>query len=243
MKIISFSLYGTNLKYINGMFRNLEIGNTLLPEWKSLIYCGESVSDSTKYKLSDLGAILEDTPGIEDASAMFWRFQIPKDPNLQRIIFRDADSRISAREKFAVEEWESSGETIHIMRDHVSHNSPILGGMWGLKKDGFNYLKEQIENYQPRGEYGEDQKFLSQTVYKMFLDKSMIHDSIFWREKHRRNFPMRSIDGAFVGESFAFDDKPDHISRDKLLTIENSGWKKNLAALKDYLDLLLGRFR
>ena len=48
------------------------------------------------------------------------------------LLSRDLDSLISDRERSAVEEWISSGETTHVMRDNVHHWTPMLGGMWGM---------------------------------------------------------------------------------------------------------------
>ena len=53
------------------------------------------------------------------------------------MISRDADSRLSLREKEAVEKWINSDKDFHIMRDHPHHYYPILGGTWGFK----NYVK------------------------------------------------------------------------------------------------------
>jgi hypothetical protein len=44
---------------------------------------------------------------------------------------RDLDSRFTAREASAVEEWLSIDQPIHSMRDHPNHNTPLLGAAWG----------------------------------------------------------------------------------------------------------------
>lgn len=45
---------------------------------------------------------------------------------------RDVDSRLSARDRMAVEEWIQSGEPFHVLRDHPAHCGwPINAGMWG----------------------------------------------------------------------------------------------------------------
>ena len=64
---------------------------------------------------------------------MFWRFFAHDETDCEYVVFRDADSRISKREKMAVDEWIQSGKSIHIMRDHPYHTVPILGGMWGCR--------------------------------------------------------------------------------------------------------------
>ena len=40
---------------------------------------------------------------------------------------RDLDSRIHEREVEAVEEWLSSDQPVHAMRDHPQHNTAMLG--------------------------------------------------------------------------------------------------------------------
>ena len=40
---------------------------------------------------------------------------------------RDLDSRFSAREVAAVDEWLSIGMPLHSIRDHPNHNTPLLG--------------------------------------------------------------------------------------------------------------------
>ncbi|KAK8405419.1 hypothetical protein O3P69_001755 [Scylla paramamosain] len=47
----------------------------------------------------------------------------------------DVDSRVSQREVAAVEEWLASRKMFHVMRDHPSHNVPVLGGMWDARWD------------------------------------------------------------------------------------------------------------
>jgi hypothetical protein len=63
-----------------------------------------------------------------------WRFAAYDDPNVDRVIFRDADSIISTREAGAVEEWVASGQAFHAMRDYGSHTDLLLAGMWGVAR-------------------------------------------------------------------------------------------------------------
>jgi len=65
--------------------------------------------------------------------AMTWRFLPLGDPMVDIFISRDLDSRVSSRERKAVEEWEHSNLSLHTMRDHPYHGVPFLGGMWGAK--------------------------------------------------------------------------------------------------------------
>ncbi len=47
-----------------------------------------------------------DGSGIEGGIAgMFWRFLVADDPQVDRFIVRDSDSRLNARDAYAVAEW------------------------------------------------------------------------------------------------------------------------------------------
>ena len=49
------------------------------------------------------------------------------------VLSRDLDSRLSAREEAATQEWLHSGLAVHAMRDHPHHTQPLMGGMWGAR--------------------------------------------------------------------------------------------------------------
>ena len=53
-----------------------------------------------------------------DWTSLFWRFHPAGETDVDVMISRDTDSRLSAREVAAVQEWLSSAADVHIMRDH-----------------------------------------------------------------------------------------------------------------------------
>ena len=61
---------------------------------------------------------------------MTWRFLPLMDPTVDRLLPRDSDSLMTAREIDAVRDWLSnSNATFHFMRDHWMHcETQILGG-------------------------------------------------------------------------------------------------------------------
>ena len=65
---------------------------------------------------------------------MSWRFLPLMDPTVDRLLPRDSDSIITAREVAAVGEWlANSSATFHLMRDHFYHcTTDILGGIFDL---------------------------------------------------------------------------------------------------------------
>ena len=63
-----------------------------------------------------------------------WRFNAAIDPDINKYIMRDIDSRISQREKLAVDKWLNSTSTFHIMHDHPGHcGKRMQVGMWSRK--------------------------------------------------------------------------------------------------------------
>jgi hypothetical protein len=63
------------------------------------------------------------------------------------------------------------------------------------------------------GERNEDQIFLEQIVYPAARKSSCVHDSFFFREIWRKNFPTKREDLEFLGEVFDENDYPEKASR------------------------------
>ena len=149
-KIIAFSLWGNEPMYNVGAIKNAELVPEIYGEdWIGRFYIGEDVPQSTRDKLQSLPQIeciyLPDE--IPDWTGMFWRFWTVED-DVDYAVFRDTDSRITTRERLAVDEWIDSDKILHIMRDHPYHSEPIMGGMWGCKaKEMIHRINETI--YKP----------------------------------------------------------------------------------------------
>ena len=137
-----------------------------------------------------------------DWTGMFWRFYPASEDDIDVFIVRDTDSRLSYREKAAVDEWLLSDKGLHIMRDHPYHTSLIMGGMWGMKKGTFPKMKELIEIYKGGNFWQVDQNFLNQFVYPLCKDNIIVHDEFMNFENSKKPFPTKRIDSEFVGDVF-----------------------------------------
>ena len=201
-KIVSFALWGELDNYIVGAIQNAKDVKKYYPGWVARFYCGRSVPNQIieRLKSEDAEVIIKDEAG--DNRGMFWRFEPIDDEDVERVIVRDVDSRISSRECEAVQEWVESGLTGHIMRDHPYHNMVILGGMWGCLGGGVVKIKDNIKEFKPLNERNQDQLFLAEYVYPVLIRKGcLIHDSFFRYESFSRDFPSeREEDLSFVGE-------------------------------------------
>jgi hypothetical protein len=200
-KIISFSLWGNNPKYTIGAVRNSELSNEIYKDWICRFYVGKSVPQEIINQLeskSNVEVISMDESG--DWTGMFWRFLACEDSDV--MISRDTDSRLSLREKVAVDEWLKSNKDFHIMRDHPYHQTEILGGMWGCRNGVLKNIKELITNYKKGNFWQVDQNFLRELIYPIIKEKSFVHDSYLNYEAFRKPFPSVRKNKEFVGDVF-----------------------------------------
>ena len=200
-KVISFSLWGDNPKYTVGALRNSELSLEIYPDWVCRFYCGKSVPKNIitqlkTYKNVEVVEMNEDG----DWTGMFWRFYACEDSDV--MISRDTDSRLSFREKSAVDEWLESNKDFHIMRDHPYHTTEILGGMWGCRNGILSNIKNIINEYNKGNFWQVDQNFLKEKIYPIIKNNSFVHDSFFKVEQDRKNFPSERVNKEFVGDVF-----------------------------------------
>jgi len=209
MRYISYSLWGDNELYNIGMVKNAEQVPEIYPDWQMIVYYDNSVPTETLNILENLNVKLVNVDG--HTHGMFWRFFASDLVDCEYAIFRDGDSRLSIREKMAVDEWIESGKTIHVMRDHPAHQIPygnnglgILGGMWGIKGNTIP-MKDSIENFSKNKTmgYGIDQTFLK-TIYNVFENDRCTHDDFF----EKKPFPIKRENGRFIGERMNVNDEP-----------------------------------
>jgi hypothetical protein len=204
MRVVSYSLWGDNPKYNVGALRNAELVSELYPGWQARFYVGTNTSSETVSGLIDRGAHVIDMKKPGDWTGMFWRFEAASDPDVDVMISRDCDSRITAREVAAVKSWLSSSAMFHIMRDHPHHATQILGGMWGARAPILNDMTDLIQKYAKGDFWQVDQNFLREVVYQRVAQFSIVHDEFF----QKIPFPTPRVGKEFVGLSFDENDNP-----------------------------------
>ena len=199
LKIISFSLWGSDLKYLVGAQKNADLIDKIYPGWTGRFY----IAETTPYSfIADLEsrenceAIIR--PGMGDWRSMFWRFEPAGESDVDVMISRDTDSRINLREKAAVDEWLASDKGFHIMRDHPWHKFPVLGGMWGVKKGVLPDMKNLIDNFDQKDKYGTDYEFFASLMATRIKDNCIVHDEFFGGYA----FPTQRQNYEFVGQVF-----------------------------------------
>ena len=154
-----------------------------------------------------------------DWRSTFWRFYPASENDVDIVISRDTDSRLSLREKAAVDEWLASKKSFHVMRDHPDHGILILAGTCGIRGNLLLSMKQLINNWEKSNEnyYQVEQHFLCKVIYPLVKNDIFIHDEIY----DNKPFPVIRKNYEFVGQVFDKNDNP---------------VQKHIQDLKKYLD-------
>lgn len=211
LKVISFCLWGDLPKYNVGAIRNAELAQKIYPGWECRFHI------SNMGKIPPAVATLEKMPNVQiwdldnyraDWGLMLARLEPGADEYTEVMISRDCDSRLSLREKAAVDEWIASDKTFHMMHDHPHHSVPILGGMFGIKGRNLwalelpglarDWVKNNTERWQV------DQDFLTQVVWPVerMNGNYLNHDQFFQHLWGGIPFPTVRDGLEFVGQVY-----------------------------------------
>ena len=244
--VISFSLYGTEKKYILGSLENVKIAKKIYPEWKVHFYVSKKIPTNILNKLKLLGAKIIIMPYSEGHTSTLWRLRAFLEPENDIVIIRDCDSRLSKRERLAVYEWLKSDKVIHIMRDHPLHTAFIMAGMWGGKAKEIatelSFLKKPKIYKNGNKNYGYDQELLKKVIYSRFQYKAFIHDEYTSLSSNSKSFPIKMIGNSFVGQVIENNNKPNRIHQKILKDYKKSLVKKIRLNFSTLLRRILNHF-
>lgn len=217
-KVIAFALWGTNPIFTYGIFQNIVLAKRYYPGWICRFYvdrkCPSEITDRIKQFKAEVRYV---KTGWARAK-YFWRLLVILDKNVQKFMIRDLDSRITIREKIAVEAWLKSGKAVHNMRDHKRHTVNIMGGMWAADRKAFLKLvdfKEIYERYVNKINSGwtlsvktakhlSCQAFLDWQVYPKIKNDILVHTSTHKKAETDLPFPKQCPKAGmdFVGQIY-----------------------------------------
>ena len=181
-KVIAFSLWGKNPRYLRGAIDNAQARFYIYPDWIMRFYVDDSVPTEICEALKKLNCeVIQEPPQQTSKQKLAWRFKVAHDSSIGRFLVRDVDSVVNAREKAVVEEWMRSEKWFHVMRDWWSHTDLILAGMWGGIADVLPNLSELLENYTPLAMEtpNVDQWFLRDCIWAYVKQSCLVHDRCF----------------------------------------------------------------
>ena len=216
--VIAYALFGNKDKYTQGAIENLKIAKYLFPNWTCRFYVDETVPQGVIQQLHNLGGELINMPKSSNLSGMFWRFLVADDKGYDRWMVRDCDSRLSYRERRAVDEWIESGLPFHVMKDHIWHQRPIMGCAFAGVKGALPSVQASIDAWGKKGGYGDDEEWLANVVGPLVAGKTLIHDAYATTYRgNTRQFPTPLENYRYVGERIHHDEHCDHGDRKALV--------------------------
>jgi len=174
MNVVSYSLWGGGQKYLDGAVWNADLVRRFYPDYIARFYCGSDVPEHTISGLKNRGADVHIVQSEQPWDGLFWRFMALEEDGV--VLIRDTDSRITTREVAAVREWLASEHQFHVMRDHIEHNVPIMGGLFGCRSGLLKNIGRMIADYPKRGYKGVDQEFLNDTIWPLVREHALVHD-------------------------------------------------------------------
>lgn len=197
MNLFSFSLYGSAPRYWQGAIANAVIAAELFPDWICRFYVDRhNTTTEALHRMENCQVRAK--PPVKEGCAMLWRFAAASGGDVDYVCFRDADSRLSQRERRAIQDWQNSACEYHIIRDHPQHFHPaIRGGLWGVNggyKDMELWIDQFIEQANPAPR-GLDELFLQRYIAPL-LTTVCYHQ----RPEQFTTYPNDTVD--FIGQSF-----------------------------------------
>lgn len=231
-RVVAFTLFApsdgsaVSTSLVTGSLQNIADSRLYYPGWFVRFYVFD-IGRVLERHLLDAGDFVEIVQcghssilTTSNSRKMISRFLVLDDPAVHVAIIRDADSRFSPRELFAVNQWLSSGLMFHSMRDHEYHEVPVMGGMFGCVTSQWQsvhqsihvLLKEALSAGQKQivaqNVPGEDQAFLAKYVWPIVRSSTFSHDILQERcvqygSRRCEKFPMGGdANGFYVGASY-----------------------------------------
>ncbi|WP_174800745.1 tetratricopeptide repeat protein [Martelella limonii] len=181
--IIAFSLFGNRARYCETAILNAKAQATVFPEWTCLFYVDETVPASVLERLTAEGAHIRVVSGaLKRWPPTMWRFAAADIPGMHRVLFRDADSLISSRERILVDEWVSGDRQFHHIRDWHTHTELLHAGLWGMTAGALPSMEAMVARYLAKplaSAHFADQYFLREQVWPHARRSLLAHDSLF----------------------------------------------------------------
>lgn len=212
-RLISFSLWGDLEIYNVGAVANASAALDIYPGWICRFYALEgapAIPRLEEFPNTEI-ILMPDKPAYAKS---FWRFLAASDRDMDRVIFRDCDSRIGWKEQAAVDDWIDSDKKAHVMRDVEAHAGELmLSGMWGIRRGVISDMPSLCHQWvlcHDMGEKQTDELFLRDVIWARISKSVLCHGFSYhgW-EPAPVPFPPHTPGprGEYVGMSVTPDDR------------------------------------
>ena len=196
MNLITFSLFGDNPLYCVGAVENARLAKEIYPDWTARFYVAQDVPSMYLDAIEEYGGDIVHCEKKNSYDGLNWRFRPLTSLKVDYWISRDADSRLSWRERNAVDEWMKSDKTAHLLRDSHNHGFTIMAGMFGINNKLFHERYGMFNLDNTNADYREaDQTLLQEELWPLIKHDHLCHDH--W--KNSENYVKKMNEKRFVG--------------------------------------------
>lgn len=224
MKVISFCVWGDSHIYDIGLLKNLDL-SSIYKDWECWIFCPKGYHLIPKLKEKNC-KIYEMKPLDIPIIQTLWRFIPMFNKNVDIMISRDCDARLTEREYNVVSQFENSDYTFQILRDHDAHFArSMMAGMIGCKpklinfsfpkNHMFTFIKSVLNGTEDCSNFssyihhhtGYDEVFLAKYIYNEIKHNVMDCSD---RQHPYTNHPIGHLNdlNMFIGNKFTENDHP-----------------------------------
>ena len=177
--IIALSLWSDAPRMVGAARGNIRRAKVHLPHWQVRVYCAAALEDEAIKVLKEEGAevIPHGSPPAPGAGA-FRNLESLGDDLCHRVLLRDAERGIGAKEAAAVAAWVESGLPFHIMRDHVCTLEILPAGFWGAISGRLGGVTDASRRYAAGPARQACQLFLRNEIWPVIKSQCLIHDGV-----------------------------------------------------------------
>jgi hypothetical protein len=201
MKCFSFSIYGTDVKYIYGLIENIKIIRQTYPDFEIYLYVGENGFENEINQIKNTYSNIHCFDVINKNCYACARYTPITTASVNDIIIiRDADSEINERDSWCINDFinvDSFQLCCQVIRDHCWHKSTIMAGlsMFVIKSETFKTIINDastkmisiISGKSTNISYGHDEQYLNSEVYSAIKDYVLVYSNVivYNGEKHK----------------------------------------------------------
>ena len=172
----------------------------IFPGYLPRFYVSQEIEEGLITNLKEAGSEIVRKERKDGIDGMFWRFLAAADPEVEVVIVRDVDTRLTLRDKQSNDTWLSSEKDYHIVRDAWHHRMEIIGGLWACRGEKIPHIEQLVANWKHKSFHWDDQIFLATKVYPWIRNLAYIQSDVcvFRGEEVHPCPPFTDIENAVV---------------------------------------------
>ena len=215
--IVAMALPASSFDHLYGVLRYGQLLPIIMKGWSLRVYLKNStnvpeneevIPPAIKRKLEMMNVeVITIDERIGRLSPDMWHLSALMDVSIDRVLLREANTRPSDRERFAIKDWIKSETICHCIRDHPKHaDAPLMANMIGVKPAaiikilGATFINEQLNKINSSETF---LKLLWSQIYK----QCRCHDSVSCKNwPSSEPFPVLRGNNEYVGQAYDIND-------------------------------------